>query len=127
MRQVAVGLALIGLSLPHASAVAAVRKCAGPIAGTALSQPSEVAAKRAALTAWTLKAADLGLGYTRWELSDKRALKCVTTPKSASTFDCVAAASPCIIVQNPNVPGERKPAAPSKKGKYKKRGAPIDT
>jgi hypothetical protein len=104
---------------------AAVRQCRPAVAAVSVGQANEVLAKRAAVVAWIGKASTLGLQFASWRLADQRMVKCVPSPKAKGMFDCVAAATPCTIIQNPNAPGAN-PGAPPKKRKTK-RGAPIDT
>jgi hypothetical protein len=106
-----------------APASAAVRQCRAPLAGVSVGQASEPMAKRAAVMAWTGKAAAIGLQFGNWRLADQRMLKCVRTPNGKLTFDCVAAATPCTIVQNPQLPGPRG----QPRSRKTKRGAAIET
>lgn len=106
-------------------AQAAVRQCREPLAAAAVGQSSEALAKRAALTLWTSRAAVLGPAFANWRIADARVLKCTPSPKQAATFDCVAVAKPCTIVQNPQAPNRGGRLAPKKRLRAK--GAPIET
>jgi hypothetical protein len=106
-------------------AEAAVRQCREPLAAASVGQASEALAKRAALTLWTSRAAGLGPAFSNWRIADARVLKCTPSPKQATTFDCVAVAKPCTIVQNPEAPNRGGRAAPKKRLRAK--GAPIET
>jgi hypothetical protein len=114
------------LALAMASpAQAAVRQCREPLAAASIGQASEALAKRAALTLWTSRAAGLGPAFANWRIADARVLKCTPSPKQATTFDCVAVAKPCTIVQNPEAPNRGGRAAPKKR--LRSKGAPIET
>ncbi len=106
-------------------AYGAVRQCREPLAAAAVGQPSEALAKRAALTLWTTRAAGLGVAFANWRIADGRVLKCTPSPKQATTFDCVAVAKPCTIVQNPQAPNRGGRATPKKR--LRSKGAPIET
>lgn len=99
---------------------AAVRQCRAPLAAASVGQASEALAKRAALTLWTARAGTFGPAFANWRIADGRVLKCTPSPKQAATFDCVAVAKPCTIVQNPQAPNRGKK-------RLRAKGAPIET
>jgi hypothetical protein len=117
-----VGLMGLALATP---AEAAVRQCRDALAAASVGQASEALAKRAALTLWTSRAAGLGPAFANWRIADSRVLKCTPSPKQATTFDCVAVAKPCTIIQNPESPNRGGRSAPKKRLRAK--GAPIET
>lgn len=95
--------------VPIDSAAAAVRICGQPILGRMAQAPTELAARRGAITSWRSKAARLGRAYTSWRLALHKRYKCGRL--SNGNFICVAFAAPCRIVQRPPF------AHPRRKGK----------
>lgn len=95
--------------VPIDPAAAAVRICGQPILGRMAQGPTELSARRGAITSWRSKAARLGRAYTSWRLAMHKRYKCGRL--SNGNFICVAFAAPCRIVQRPPF------AHPPRKGK----------
>ena len=63
------------------------------------TEKNETAARKSALADWIEKAANIGPGYTRWELAYNRAIEC---EKTTDGLRCQAVARPCMIKQVPS-------------------------
>lgn len=88
---------------------AAVRICHASVSSEIVTAPTELEAKKKAISEWQAKAARFGAGLDAWRLAAEKALKCF--PKDG-VFECVAFGHPCIIEQNPN----RRPVGKDGKG-----------
>ena len=100
---------LATISIGVAPAGAAVRICHGNVSSEIVTAPTELEAKKKAISEWQAKAAKFGAGLDVWRLAAEKALKCF--PKDG-VFECVAFGHPCIIEQNPN----RRPVGKDGKG-----------
>ena len=89
-------------------AAAAVRQCLPVVAVSARHATSEAEARKAALQSWIDHARLHGETFTRWQLADKRSLRCERT---ATGHLCLAVGAPCTISQNP----KNLPSVPKKK------------
>jgi hypothetical protein len=100
-------LAVLATLVLTSYAGAAVRRCGELTSSDVVQAADEQTGKMKALELWTAKALKLGPGFDSWRLAVDRALKCF--PGKAGGYECMAVASPCIVMNNPN----REPAGPS--------------
>lgn len=89
---------------PHA-ATAAVRWCAPMTLGAAMTEPTEVVARRKALDDWVRGARARGIAQPTWRLAVNKSIVC---GKVATGIECQARGAPCVIRQNPGLPRNRR-------------------
>jgi hypothetical protein len=92
------------------AAEAAVRLRGKPILGRMSHAPTELAARRGAITSWRTKMARLGRPFTSWRLASRKRYECGQLTNS--NFVCVVFAVPCRIVQRQ--PSALRPPSRSK-------------
>lgn len=106
-----------------APAQAAVRTCQAVRSSGLVAAPTENEGKRRAITAWMEQVKPLGPRYMGWGSATRRLLKCARAKDGQ--FQCIAMAMPCMVQQNPGIPGPpgRRPSPRKRPGDP---GRPID-
>ena len=81
-------------------AAAAVRLCKEPVSSGLVVRPTELEARKEAMTAWKAKATEFGEPYAGWGVALDRLFQCL--PHKDGGFECVATGRPCTIEQAPD-------------------------
>ena len=79
-----------------ADARAAVRVCKPVVVSQIATAATEKEARKAALDGWKAGALQNGAGYDSWRIAVNKRLRCARVGQS---YQCLAAASPCLIEQ----------------------------
>jgi hypothetical protein len=81
-------------------AAAAVRLCKEPVSSGLIVRPTELEARKEAMTAWKAKAMEFGELYAGWGVALDRLFECL--PHKDGGFECMATGRPCTIEHAPD-------------------------
>lgn len=106
-RSLTIATGLLFAAAFGSEARAAVRVCKPVVVSEIMTRASERDAKKAALDGWKAGALQHGPGYDSWRIAINKRLRCA---RVGTSYQCLAAASPCLIEQvAPPLPPSRAP------------------